>query len=172
MRFVVLLGLASLLTAQNQAPTPATPVIKMTTRQVQVNVVVRDKKGHPVEDLKREDFVLLDQGKPQEIRYFSVEKSESPEPPPALPPGVFSNRMVAAGPGHAAALPNSLTVILLDGLNTRYADRNQARTGVVKFVAALKPGDRVAVYTLANQLRVLHDFTTDIAVLKSSLERK
>jgi VWFA-related protein len=178
MRFAVLLGLvgfASLLAAQGSAPaptTPPTPVIKMTTRQVQVSVVVRDKKGHPVEDLKREDFVILDQGQPQEIRYFAIEKSDSLEPPPDLPAGTFSNRATSTGPGHAAAMPNALTVILLDGLNTRYFDRGQARKGLVKFVAALKPGDRVAVYTLTNQLRVLHDFTTDIGVLKNSLDRK
>jgi VWFA-related protein len=85
---------------------------------------------------------------------------------------MFSNRVAAAGPGHAAGMPNALTVILLDGLNTRYSDRGQARAGLVKFVAALKPGDRVAVYTLTNQLRVLHDFTTDIGVLKNSLDHK
>ena len=60
MRFAALLGMVSLLAAQDPAPTQVPPVIKMTTRQVQVSVVVRDKKGHPVEDLKREDFVILD----------------------------------------------------------------------------------------------------------------
>src|ERR1035438_4149501 len=69
MRFAALLGMVSLLAAQDPAPTQAPPVIKMTTRQVQVSVVVRDKKVQPVADLKREDFTVLDQGKPQEIRY-------------------------------------------------------------------------------------------------------
>ncbi len=142
----------------------------MTTRQVQVSVVVRDKKGQPVADLKREDFALFDQGQPQEIRYFATEKNEPLAPPPDLPPGMFSNRAAASGPGHPAALPNALTVILLDGLNTRYFDRAQARTGLAKFLAALKPGDRVAIYTLTNQLRVLHDFTADISELQKSLE--
>lgn len=35
-----------------------------------------DKKGRPVTDLTRNDFIVLDKGKPQEIAKFSVEKSE------------------------------------------------------------------------------------------------
>jgi VWFA-related protein len=173
MRFAALLAFASLLSAQDPAPAQAPPVIKMTTRQVQASVVVRDKKGQPVADLKREDFVVLDQGKPQEIRYFATErsdKSEASAPPLALPAGMYSNRSVSAGPGHPAALPNALTVILLDGLNTRYSDRAQARDGLAKFLGALKPGDRVAIYTLTTQLRVLHDFTSDISELQKSLQ--
>ena len=41
----------------------ATAVLKATTRLVQINVVVQDKKGEPVEGLKKEDFIVLDHGK-------------------------------------------------------------------------------------------------------------
>ena len=37
---------------------------------IQLTVVVRDKQGHPIEDLKAEDFVVTDQGQRQEIKLF------------------------------------------------------------------------------------------------------
>ncbi len=48
------------------------PVIRTSTRLVQVNVVVHGKNG-PVADLTKSDFVLTDRGRRQTISVFSVE---------------------------------------------------------------------------------------------------
>jgi hypothetical protein len=80
--------------------------------------VVQDKKGRPVTDLQKSDFILWDEGKRQEIRVFSLQSqaiTAKPAAPP--PPGVFCNRRATY-----AALSGSITVILLDALNTRWAD--------------------------------------------------
>ena len=45
--------------------------IKVTSRLVDVGVVAFDKKGHPVTDLKAEDFEIYDNGRKQEIRFFT-----------------------------------------------------------------------------------------------------
>jgi VWFA-related protein len=47
--------------------------MRVTTRLVQVNVIVNDKHGHPITGLMKEDFVLLDNKTPQEIQLFSAE---------------------------------------------------------------------------------------------------
>ncbi len=39
---------------------------------IQLTVVVRDKQGHPIEDLKAEDFIVTDQGQRQEIKLFEL----------------------------------------------------------------------------------------------------
>src|SRR5205809_215764 len=49
------------------------PVIRVNTRLVQVNVIVHDKNG-PVSDLHKDDFVLLDRGKERPIEFFSIDK--------------------------------------------------------------------------------------------------
>ncbi|HWR51332.1 MAG TPA: hypothetical protein VN428_09510, partial [Bryobacteraceae bacterium] len=52
------------------APGSAQETIRVTTRLVQVNVVVTGNGGRPAAGLAREDFELLDEGRPQEIRTF------------------------------------------------------------------------------------------------------
>jgi len=150
-------------------------VIRITTRLVQINVVVHDKNGQPVRDLSKEDFSIFDKGQEQKVQFFSKESDEAlPSNAPPLAPGVVSNRFVnstAGGQTHLAPLPASLTVILLDGLNTAFTDQHYAKDALIKFLGQLQPGDRVAIYTLSNGLRVLHDFTSDTESLLAALAK-
>src|SRR5260221_7225801 len=90
--------------------------------------------------------------------------------PSSLPPGYVSNRTPGGDPEHRA-LPNSLTAILLDGLNTPFTDQYNARAALIKFLEQIQPGDQVAIYTLTNRLRVLHSFTSDTTSLLRVLAR-
>jgi VWFA-related protein len=133
------------------------------TRLVQVSVVVH-KDGAPVADLTREDFELLEDGKPQVIESFSVESERGAAAAEPLPAGTFSNR--------AAGRLGSVSVILLDRLNTSWSDQGQARDQIVKFLGQIQPEDRIALYVLdSSAVRVLHDFTKDTASLLRALAR-
>jgi hypothetical protein len=55
------------------AQPPADSIFRATTRLVQVSVIAQDKDGKPVAGLKREDFQLFDNGKPQPIQLFIAE---------------------------------------------------------------------------------------------------
>jgi VWFA-related protein len=150
-----------------QEPAPPTPTIRTTTRLVQVNVVVRSG-GKPVDDLKKDEFELLDNGKPQKIAFSSMVNATAKAQTGArpLPAGVYSNQVDRLG-----ETPTSITVVLFDGLNTPLQDQIYARQQIVRFLKKLTPQDRVAVYVLGRRLRVLHDFTTNFEDLQRSLER-
>src|SRR5262245_13264961 len=47
--------------------------LRVETELVLVNVVVRDKQGKPVTDLKQDDFTILEDGKAQKISSFDFE---------------------------------------------------------------------------------------------------
>ena len=49
------------------------PTFKTNTNLVIVNVAVKDKSGKAIEDLKKEQFTLLEDGKPQQISVFELE---------------------------------------------------------------------------------------------------
>src|SRR5579863_7248667 len=107
-------------------------VLHAVTQLVQVNVIVDDKHGHPVPGLTRDDFTIFDDGAPQTISVFKVEQIQAAPAPVRLPPGIFSNmpeRQTGASP--------AVTVILLDGLNTSWADQASARRSIIKYLKQL-----------------------------------
>src|SRR5260370_2137977 len=121
------------------------PTIRVTTRLVQVNVVVHDRKGEPLSDLKKEDFTILDKGKEQKVAVFAVDSIDAPRKAwPALPPNIFSNRV------QRPASPTSTTVILFDGLTTRFQAQAYARGQIVKFLGEIQPHNRDALYLLGS----------------------
>jgi VWFA-related protein len=169
MRKLLIATIATTLVAQTQQP-PSQDfpqiVLKASARLVQVSVVVHDKKGQPVSDLKKEDFQIKVDGHVQPISLFSVESAGSlPSSPEKLPPNTFTNRLEQR-PG----TPSSVTIILLDALNTRFTDQSYARQQVVKYLQTIQPTDHIGIYSLAGSLRVLHDYTTDSADLLRKLE--
>ncbi len=133
---------------------------------MQVNVVVNDQRGKPVDDLRRGDFQVLDNGVPQQVQFFARKTAGTPAANPvALPPGVVSNDW-QRGITHG-----TITVILLDSANTQFSDLAFAKQQVVGALAQLRPTDRVAVYLLGHNLRVLHDFTNDAASLINEISK-
>jgi VWFA-related protein len=145
------LALALLLAGQSASDDP---VIRTSTRLVQVNVVVHDKNG-PVSGLTKNDFLLTDRGRPQTISVFSIESTgEPPVREHPLPQNTFSNR---TSERHNSS--TSVTVVLLDKLNTRFEDQARANRQFIKFLRSFEPADRIAIYTLGQSLRVLCDFT-------------
>jgi len=154
---------AAALLAAGQEPPP----LRVTTHLVQVNVVVHDHKGEPVAGLTQDDFVLLDENKPQRIAFFSMEGAgPSTAPARTLPPNYFTNRLE-----YRSLAPGSVTAILFDALNTAWEDQVYSKNQLVKFLGQVRPQDRFALYVLGRDLRVLHDFTTDTRSLLRVLAR-
>ena len=60
-------------------------LIRIDTELVQIDVVVEDEKGLLVRDLKRDDFQLIEDGKPQKIAYFSAGTASRPARWPGSP---------------------------------------------------------------------------------------
>lgn len=134
---------------------------------VQVDVVVHDKAGNPVRDLRKEDFSIFERGKPQQIAVFSIQTGGGvPAAPEPLPPHVFTNVTITR-----AGTPTNATAILIDSLNTSWADQHRAREALVSFLSQIEPEDRIAIYVLSpHGLTLLHDYTTDATALVARLK--
>jgi VWFA-related protein len=151
--------------------------LKLTSRLVDIGVVAYDKKGHPVKDLKQEDFEVYDNGRKQEIRFFSQFSGDAaPVPAPggdaAEPAQSFSNR--SADPAGlatpASASETNTTILLIDESHIAWADMNNARQQVLKFLSDAAPGERIGLYTMTGlRFRVLAEITTDHAALAARL---
>ena len=143
------------------------PAFHATTRLVQINVIVSDKDG-PVEGLTKEDFVLYDDGKKQNIAVFEphVRRIEAAQPAQPLAPNEFTNVPRGSDPGSTNAV-----LIVWDMLNTPFADQTRAKEGVLKSLSVVRPGDRVGIYILGSQLTVIQDFTSDSSQLLATLDK-
>jgi VWFA-related protein len=140
--------------------------LRTNTRLVVVDVVVTDSKGQPVPDLKASDFTLLEDGKPQKISGFNFEHPGGAPTPTAqaqLPPSVVTN-----APKFQS---NSLNVILFDTVNGDFAEHAYARDQLLKFLNSAELGRPVAIFALQNQLKLLHDFTTDNKSLSAAVAK-
>src|SRR5260370_2501482 len=91
-----------------QTPQSQQPQYRMqvTSELVLVNVVVRDKKGNLVRDLKKDDFTLLEDGKRQTISTFDFENVDALTTAGAAEATVSGNAPAAAllRPAHKPTL--------------------------------------------------------------------
>jgi VWFA-related protein len=151
--------------------------IKVTSRLVDVGVVAFDKKGHPVTDLKAEDFELYDNGRKQDIRFFTPATASTavPAPPrPAESPDrAFSNHAPNADSAATTPAPaeTGATILLIDESHIAWPDLNYARGQMLKFLETVAPAERVGLYTMTGTgFRVLVEPTADHAALIARLK--
>ncbi|MFZ0313811.1 MAG: VWA domain-containing protein [Candidatus Korobacteraceae bacterium] len=103
---------------------------KAHTTLVQVPVVVTDAAGKHIQGLTKADFRILENGKPQTIDGFQeIVPSTSVLAPSTSPAGTFTN----VTPDESQ--PRSLTVIVLDEVNTPFLSQAYARGQLIKYLA-------------------------------------
>src|SRR5436309_15317201 len=76
--------------------------LRLSTDLIQVRAVVTDKQGRVIDQLKKDDFVLLENDLPQRIEFFSVDRVEG-RPADALPANKTNDKRAA--PVNPAVLP-------------------------------------------------------------------
>jgi len=165
----ILLGVFAPALAQSPATETPTrgPVLKAEVRVVLVDVVVTQKKDKPAPDLRREDFEIYEDGRPQTISFFEEHKPTPPPPAPAPTapslPSVFTNVQQV----HAT---DSLNVILLDWLNTQPQDRAYAQSQIAQYLHHVPPGTSIAAFVLGSHLQMVEGFTSDQVKLLAALD--
>ncbi len=146
---------------------PAT--FRVRVNLVLVRVVVRDGQGKVITGLKKEDFQLSDNRKPQLISSFSVETPESHKIAPSTPAAPTMESEGEASPNAAAvaALPQRFVAVVFDDTNMLMQDATFVRDAATRLFGALAPTDRVGMFSTSGQFT--QDFTQDHELLKKSL---
>ena len=162
--------LAPLVAAGDASSEPLT-TFKASIQVVAVDVVVTDSKDHPIKGLRQQDFAVAEDGKLQNLRSFheAGPVDSVPSSPPGekkTSPNIFSNE-------RPEVVSGSITVILLDLLNTPTQDQQWARKGLMKFLNSKgKPkNSQFALCTLSSKthLRMIQGFTPDENILLAAV---
>jgi VWFA-related protein len=172
--------------AQAGQTTPPTPspaptntvgnlVLKKTSRLVVVTVIATDSHGKPVTDLAQNDFTIVEDGTPQDIKVFSFERTTGPPSvSPPTPPEQKDTTTALVAPLITNAprrqVTGPLNVVLLDGINTRLNNQAAVKQEMIKLLDKLPTDRPVAIYLMGSSLRVIQEFTSDPSVLHRVVE--
>lgn len=148
-----------------QLPEPP-PVVRSLVSEVLVPVVVRDAHGHVVGYLKKDDFQVFDDGKPQTITSFTIIKRATE----TSAANSSASRPDATG-SPAASQPTSPSqrsiFFLFDNYNLTFDDLVHAQQAAIKMLdSSLAPADMAAVLASSGTSSGL---TRDHAKLKQKI---
>ena len=131
---------------------------------VVINVTVKDKSGKPVADLKKEDFRILEDGKPQSLTVFEFQ-SLSSEKLPSIAVPKFDPKAAPsddAPPPRPSFSDRRALGLFFDFAGMPPTDQVRARDAAIKFLSTqLTAADLVGLFTFSNTLKTVVDFTDD-----------
>ena len=144
---------------------PVKPRVRSVTRLVEVYAVVTDSHGQPITGLTRDDFIIRDEGRTQTVSLFE-------EPPPQGQTGISLQQgpEASSSTNRSGAGQGSVTVLLLDCVNSRFEDQSHAQAELREMIPRIATSDRIALYILASRLQLAVDFTSDRELLTKAIE--
>lgn len=155
------LGVLATLGAQQTSPQQA-PTFRGGATLVAVDVRVLDRDGKPVTDLQRADFTILEDGRPQQLRHFSVEMLSAGAPGPVARP------TARAGTVNEPLVPPTHRTFLVVLGRGRLQYPAKGVDGVMHLVRdRLLPQDEIAVMAFNRAT----DFTTDHEAIAQVVDR-
>lgn len=163
--------------AQTAAPNNASSssiTIQASVREVLVPVVVTDKKGHYVTDLKLADFRVDEDGVPQKVVAFS----SGPDTMVLRPDGTTVTHVEPAVlPGFeqktANTIPRRTYLVCVDTLHSSFANFARVRQALHKFFEQEQGGDsQYALMALGRELTVVRDSSRNPADILTAIEDK
>jgi VWFA-related protein len=168
---LVLNGSLSVLAQNPPQPSPAQQPqyrVHVTSELVLVNVVVRDKKGNLVRDLKKDDFTLLEDGKRQAISTFDFENVDELATAGAAETTVSGTAPDSAllrstdKPSTLNARDRRLMLLFFDFSGMQPEEIERCVDAAKKFVQTrMQPADLIALVSLSTNMRIDLDFTDD-----------
>jgi VWFA-related protein len=172
--FSTALLMVAVLSAQAPSGPQDPPTFRSGVDLIEVDVVVTDRQGNPVRDLTRDDFEIVEDGRSQTVRTFSL--VDLPIPPPAPTP---QRGRVDLEPDTASnAAPEGRTyVMLLDSESTIAPPMKQEIVLRTKQIArqflteAVRAGDQVAVIHAQGSNSDGQGFTSSRALVDRAIDR-
>lgn len=159
--------------------------VVVSTNEVVLDAVVKDKKGHAVKDLTAADFEISEDGVPQEVRSFRlVTREQAPineargdSTPDNGQPSANKKNNPEGGrtPDVSRTAPSKTPIhfgalaLVFDRLSPNA--RSIARRASLSYIEGLRRDDFVGVFGIDLSLRVLQRFTNDENRIKSAIER-
>jgi VWFA-related protein len=141
--------------------------IRLKTELIEVRAVVARSGGEVVAGLKKEDFEVLENGRPQQVAFFAVERVDSPAgSPPGMPP------VVPGLPTRAGEAAGRTLVFFVDTIHLSLSGLPLIRQALRRFVEEqLTERDIVWLVTSTGSLGLLEQPTRDRRMIFYGIDR-
>ncbi|HSD46393.1 MAG TPA: VWA domain-containing protein, partial [Pyrinomonadaceae bacterium] len=150
-----------------QPPQQSDEVVRVKANLVNIDVIVKDKKGKYIPDLRAEDFTIVENGVAQKIEFFDAPLSHTETKSPAATKAPEVTTTTTTPPGVA----RNYVALVLDSQTTDITNLKQVREGTLKYVRdQITENDTVALLSVTNGLQMLQPFTQDKNKLIAALE--
>src|SRR5205085_10488817 len=162
--------------AQQTQPTPipSDEIIRVSTELVQTDVIVFDKQGRFVDNLRAEDFELRVDNKPQTVSFFERVKAGSVNEEAQLA-AARGGRAGSAADGSAAVRPldrGRTIFFFIDDLHLSFESVKRTQGMLTRFVEEqLGQNDQCAIVTASGQVGFLQQLTDEKQVLREAVSR-
>ena len=149
------------------------PVIRSTTQEVLLDVVVRDKKEHLIRNLKPEEVRVLEDGVPQKLKAFRFTDVESEEPQVATTPGVNPPSGAIKSTAAPALNPlHNLNLVTIVFEQMGPGSRLFAEHAALQFLEnEFRSNTYGGVYSLDLRLNALQPYTNNPELLRKAIGR-
>ena len=142
-------------------------VVRFRSNEVQLDIVVKDKKGRPVKDLKAADFEVFEDGVSQKVASFEFitreaapakdAKSKLPTTSPVTTPTPIKRSTPA------------ITALVFDRLSPE-ARALARKAGLAYAQEGMATGSFTGVFGIDQSLRTFQSFTDDALLIKDAVE--
>jgi VWFA-related protein len=140
---------------------------KVKTELVEIRAVVKDSHGGLVENLSKEDFELLEDGKPQEISFFTVSNAEPLNTS-------IQHKEIRSGSirERLSAPPVRCTILYVDNLHLEFRYLNWVKRNLHRVIdEKMTDQDMMAIVTSDGNLGIAQQFTRDRRILRRAIEQ-
>ena len=166
-------GLSGLRLLAQEAKKDPEQAVKLKSELINVRAVVTDKNGAVIDNLRKEDFELLENNRPQEISFFSLERvGKSAARREAIAPANPATAPAAPSAEPAAAAAGRTVVLFVDTVNLTIPSLEVLKEELRKFMtSSLGEQDQIALVTTTASLGALEQFTRDRQTLNRAIDR-
>src|ERR1041385_777875 len=176
MRIFFAVALAVSAVASLWGQTPSNPaqdeVIRTNTNLIQVRAVVTDRAGKPVENLKQDDFEVLENGRPQTVSIFSLERIQNNSGSSVRPAEPNESKNASTTTPRTPPRPSRTIVLFVDTLHLSPLSLLKAKLQLKRFVdEQITDKDLVGIVTTSDSLGVFGQFMRDRKLLKYAIDK-
>ena len=160
----------ALVCGQTTTSQDQTDVVRVRSNLVQLDVVVKDKKGRPVKDLKAADFEVFEDGVAQKVELFRfVTREAAPSRPETKADKSNPTAPAATTPPPVKRSTPAITALVFDRLSPE-ARALARKAGLAYAQEGMAGGGFTSVFGIDQGLRTFQTFTDDPLLIKDAVE--